>query len=199
MATKTQQRISKKRGKFLKRAGLIDFDLRSNLTPSQRGTITRLWEGPRHAETGGRSVGWRNFLDPKKKDDIVFRTLSKKRIKQFDDLGYRTTQKRVYLDREESDSIHIVRDTVVRKKGRKTTTDFLITDEDLLDEIKLRVNKKQKKGEFFTVRIGDFGPFRKRFVSIAGLEQYLRRWTPRKEKNRREELISMMSIVKFQQ
>ena len=113
-AIKKQLEAKRKAARLLKKAGLIDYDLRRKLTPAQKGRITKLWKGPKHKETGGRGEGWKTILD---NDQIVFRSVSKKREKELVELGYRSNGKgRVYIDSEGFDEVHIKRNKIIKKK-----------------------------------------------------------------------------------
>ena len=188
---KQQKEIAKK----LKSAKLIDFDLRRNLTPAQKGRITKLWKGPKHKETGGRGEGWKTILD---NDKIVFRSVSKKREKELVELGYRTNGKgRVYIDSEGFDEIHIKRNKIIKKKPGKQIEDLLIPDRDVLQTLERLTNKPMPPGVEVTVRIGDYAPFRKTFDSFQTLLNYVSNWKPKKDFEARDDLVAQMSIVRI--
>ena len=188
---KQQKEIAKK----LKSAKLIDFDLRRNLTPAQKGRITKLWKGPKHKETGGRGEGWKTILD---NEQIVFRSVSKKREKQLVELGYRSNGKgRVYIDSEGFDEVHIKRNKIIKKKPGKVISDLLIPDRDVLETLERLTDKPMPRGMEVTVRIGDYAPFRQSFVSFESLLRYVSNWKPKKDLEQRDNLVGQMSIVKI--
>ena len=194
MPTRRQLKETKRQAKLLKKAGLIEYDLRRTLTPAQRGRITKLWKGPKDKETGRRTQGWKPILDS---GEYVFRTVNKKRIRQFDELGYRTAKKRIYIHARGFDKVHIKGNKIVKSKPGKQTEDLLIPPENFLKELEARVGTPRKKGEFLTVRIGDREPFSKSFVSYQSLLQYIEKWKPHDKFADREALINQMSIVRF--
>jgi len=182
----------KEKAKALKRAGLIEYDLRRTLTPQQKAVITRKWKG-----TGrGQSLPWGNILT---RDDIVTRTVSPKKAETMRRMGYAVSGRRVYIDTEGYREIHVRGNKIIKKggKGGKEIIDFVIDKKDILATLKRLSKQPRNPNETLTVKIGNNGPFRQKFVSYTALLNYLTKWKPKKDFDAREELINQMSIVKF--
>lgn len=191
--TKTQikNRDRKRIAKKLKKANLINYDLRKNLTRGQKRQLNKLW----------KDDDWKRTLNDA---NTVFRTVSKKTAKKFKDIGYKTSGRRVYINSEGYPSVHIKKDNIVKSDPdfpEKVVKDLLVPDRDILDTLKRLTGKKLPRGVSITVRIGsatDRDSFsRIKFKSYEELLNYLSKWQPRDKFESRDNLISQMSIVEI--
>ena len=184
-----------KKAKLLKQHRLIDYDLRKTLTPARKAAITRLWKGKKK-DDDSHYDGWGQYIDNK---NVIFRTVSNKRLKELKALGYKTHGNRVYIDSEGYDEIHIKGKHVIKKKKGKKQTDLLVPRGEILNTLERLTKKKLPKGQFVTVRIGDYSPFKTVLKSYESLLNYVSNWKPRKEFDARDDLIGQMSIVEIEQ
>lgn len=197
MPTRKEIAEYKKKAKILKRYKLIDHDLRSKPTPAQRAVVTRLWKGRIAKDPNRRShfAGWGSILTD---SDTIVRTVSDKRARQLKQLGYRVSGRRVFLDSEGADKLHIKGNKIIRTYPDKEIEDILIGAKEIIPELeRLTTDRPLKSNEFVTVRIGDHSPFRERFDNINRLLNYVSKWQPRKDFHLRDDLINQMSIVRF--
>lgn len=196
MSTRKAIKEYKRKARLLKKHNLIDFDLRHNLTAAQKAVISKKWNGRKNHDGEGHHGGF-GYLIENKKNRYTHRHVSKKRAKQLKALGYPVHGQRVYIDKEGYKKISIKGNQIIKENDEKKIKDFLLTGADVLKEIEKRLSKKLKPHETVTVRIGDNAAFRTKLVSYESLLNYVSNWKPRKDFNRRDELIGLMSIVEF--
>lgn len=188
MPKRNTQNTIKQRARALKRAGVIDYDLRRTLTPGQKAAITRAWRG---TGRGVQSLPWGRIVS---RDDIVRRTVSPKKAKLLRQLGYAVAGRRVFIDTEGHPEVHIRGNKIIKSgRGKKEIVDFIVDKENLLATLKRLSGTKLPPNEFLTVKIGNNAAFRRRFVSYSQLLRYLSHWKPKKDFNMRDDLINQRS------
>jgi len=182
---KLTEKQFKNKAKKLKKAGIINFDLRKKLNNGQKAAISRQF------------TAFSKVLDK----DYTRRSVSKAKAKKFKKAGYHVHNNRVWLptDGFDSKNIKIKTNSVDYggPKAHKRRIVQLTTGEDFLPKLKALSNKKLKKNEFVTVQIGDDNPFWTLFTSYEDLLNYIAAWNPDDHDDMRDELIAKMSITSF--
>jgi len=182
----------KKRAKLLKKSGLVEYDLRKQLSTNQKRKIRRLWNGEQS------STKWGDVLN-KKADKFTKRHVSDKKLKILKSQGYPVSGNTVFIPNDGYDSIHIKGNKIIKTEKGKKIIDFIIPNHKILDELERLTNDKTlPKDTFVTVRIGDNGPFQRIvFDNYGALFHYVSNWNPKDVGADREQLISLMSIIEY--
>jgi len=184
----------RKRAKLLKKHKLINYDLRHNLTPAQKAAITKKWIGKRDQDKEGHHGGFGHLITNKK---VIHRHVSKKRARELKALGYPVHGQRVYIDSEGFPNVHIKGNTIVKSNDEKEIRDYLLGPQDIFKTLQRKLKEKIPNNEAVTVRIGNNSPFRTTLDSYESLLNYVSNWQPKSDFSKRDDLIDLMSLVKF--
>lgn len=178
-------KIAKHKAKLLKRAGIVKYDLRRNLTPAQKSVITRQWN--RYGELITNT------------ERYARRHVSNKRIKELKKHGYKTHGNTAWIPMNGYENVHIKHGKIVYRGADKGRDVLLDTGANILRRLTKLTRKQLPPGQRVTVKIGENDRFSIVFASYKELENYLRAWHPEnpKHENERENLINQMSIVYF--
>jgi len=152
----------KKLAKKLKKHGIINFDLRKNLSPQQKGAITKQWRRYDQFLTG----------------DYVKRHVNKKHQKDFDARKIKKIGKSYFINKEGFDEVHIKGNKIIRTKRdmgkRRTQTEIIKSPVGLIKELEQLENKKLPKGTFVTLRYAGNSTFNMAAPSYAELLFYVK-------------------------
>lgn len=145
----------------LKRLGLIDYDLRFRLSSAQKGRITLLKKEYGHAI--------------KHPEAFHIATVGKARAKELRGAGFKVTPKnKAVIPLHEYTSAKIKKGMIEFKAGRMTEKVILSNSDNFHQKAFALSQRKLKKNEMLTARIGNNGPFlRARFVNYADLYHYV--------------------------
>lgn len=182
----------KKQGRKLKKAGIINFDLRRNLTPQQKAAITR------------QSKKYGEVLDS---DQFVTRHISTKKAKILKGRGYATYNNKVWIPTDGAERVQVttkwikgkkmdvIKRTKTDKKMRLSEIELIIAKDRLHDEIEAQMATMLPRGQFYTARFFGHSAFSDRFTSLESLNNYLKNFTPKDKKTSKDELLASISII----
>lgn len=179
------------KARLLKKAGFVDYDLRRNLTQAQKGVITKAWN--------------KNSAVITHADNFVSRKVAPKTADKMKRDGYTVNKKgRVFVQLEGYEKVQIKshaktggRDiTVIRATGNKKSVTKVLVGKELVDALENFDDKKLKKNQFVTIRIGDNAAFKQSYKGKALLMNYIKNsFNPKDKGTDKDYLISQMSIV----
>lgn len=181
-----------KRARELKRAGFIDYDLRKTLNQGQKAAITKIWNKTSAVITNA--------------DNFESRHVAKAAADKMRRDGYTVNKKgRVFVQKEGYQDVHIKsrkqkgggREVVItRSIGRKKSVTKVMTGTEVLNALEKFDEKKLKKNQVVTVRIGDNAAFAIAHKGKQSLMNYINnKFTPKDPGTDKAYLISQMSIV----
>lgn len=175
----------KEKARLLKKAGLLNIDLRKTPTSSQKGTITKAFD--KH----------KSLLS--NLQDFTIRTVSRKTAKSIDTAALKIKTKsgkeKLFIPTPHGEKVRI-------KKGRVNLDTKNYHEEiypggwQFFDNAKKIFKKKLGKNEYITVRIGENAAFNRTFKDINSLLFYMRDWSPKDAQESKQNLIGHISIVK---
>ncbi len=151
------------------------IDLRTKLTSSEKGWITRLYNQYHEIVTAPdhffELTSSRATALIAKSNGLLTSTVK------------RNKRSKIFVPRDGFDSIRLEKSRIIRtrtEKHVKKKTEILLTPPlEFLDRLKwMSDNHKLKPWEFLMVRVGNSSPFNQRFDSYDSLMNYLNIWTP---------------------
>lgn len=187
----------------LKALGLIDYDLRRELTPGQKGNITRL------------AKQYSGAIDRPK--EFVRRTVSKKTGKLLKESGYQSfkskkTGKQVaVIPHNGASKVQIKNERIKKVFETHTETSLLFLRKHVLERLEVEARRHEylygddySEGKFFSVKIGDAHHWY-HFRSAQVLLDYISDWQPKDtlnpnsknfgNANLKSELITQMALI----
>lgn len=179
----------KERARALKKAGFVDYDLRTaDFTKWQKERIRKLYAS--------------NSEILNAPDKFVKLRVGKKTQRAAKKAGIVVTKTAAYIPKGEFTSIKIVHRkgvaVVVKKSGEKRSDEKLISGEPLLRELERMGKKKLPPGTSITVRIGKNSPFKSAYRSAADLLRYITTiFQPGDDDADIDDLIAGMSLVTY--
>lgn len=178
MSRKTKTPDYKDAARVLKKAGLINFDLRKKLTPQQKGRIARLTEykrgaTPEEKHSPENLPPLRSFVKYPELFDVV--KLNKKQSAVFKASGYEVINGRAVIrKRPDAKTIIDAKNGIIRYESKVASeTVYLASHKDFFQKAQKIFSTKLKKGEFITGRFGNFGVFNSRFIDYADFYRYV--------------------------
>lgn len=182
------------RARSLKKLGLINYDLRKKLTPSQKSNITKKYNEYQQY-----------FTHP---ENFVVRHVSKAVSKIFKESGYKTIagkiKNKIVFEVPENSSVKIKNK---RAYIQTPTREYELRPSkrnQIFSDIEKMAHEKRKPGEFLTGKIGTNRHFYRKFDSPEKLLEYARAKTvggiyngKSIKKWNKEDAIQHMTIVKI--
>ena len=175
----------------MKALGLIDYDLRRDLSTGQKSRITKLEKSLPKEEYGG-------FLDYPHK--YVVKKVNPKRAHELADSGYVVSRaNRAVLPKGKFDTVELRGAKMIRTKGNIKEETILVGSLDFEKEFKKAASKKLQKNQQFSARIGENGHFKETYSSIAALNHYIRHdlagKLTEKDPEKRKKIFAQLSLV----
>lgn len=166
----------------LKKLGLIDYDLRQNLSTGQKSRITKL------ASEYGHAIRHPEMFHIAK--------VGKETAKALKDSGYKVTPtNRALIPLHEFTSAKIKRGYIEFKAGNLTEKSYLAGAKDFHKKLEGITKRRLKRNEMITAKIGDSAAFNTRFSRYSDLYKYLSTFYPKDPGMTREKLYGLLSIV----
>jgi hypothetical protein len=169
-----------KYAKQLKKIGLINFDLRKNLTPSQKTTITKL------------SDKYKSYL--KRPKEFVIRPVQKETKKVAEKSGYLTTKKSIILPIHGATKVSVSNKKIIYYRDGKKEEVHLIGNLESFYKKAFELQTKIKKNQLVTFKYGDNAASNYSFNSLEELKKYLTEVLEPRFKNKKE-LYTSISIM----
>ena len=167
-----------RRASTLKKFGLVDYDLRKNLTPGQKGNITKLTM--HHIESVTDSNGNTKKINrPPLKSLInnpeLFKTrkVNKKQADKWRQSGYKIINNHVVVRGEVGATITVFPTRIILKRKLITETIYTFGSKEFFKQAKSLLNKKLAKGEYISGRFGNFGIFKTQFTNYEDFYRYI--------------------------
>jgi hypothetical protein len=177
----------------LKKLGLVNYDLRRNLSSGQKSQITKLL-GKLADTFGGEKARDRFFTNP---EDYQVSRVSPKTQSALVDSGFKVLPNgRAVIPKKGADSVSVSSKGITYKKGKVKTTTIPTSFQDFFPTLKKLSAKKLGRNQMLSVQIGDAHHFQRRFDSYASLYKYLQEeFEPKDPNTDKDELIARISIV----
>jgi len=177
----------KTKARHLKKAGIINYDLRRKLTPHQKANITR--QSKKYNEVLGST-------------QFVTRHLKPKTIKILKERGFATHGNKVWIPTDGFQTVHVKGDKIIRTKedgkAKFIDSEFIISGANILTKLKELFDTKLPRGHQVSARIGGHGAFKNPLSSYEQLFYYITEiFKPKDSGSDKEELIEAMSIVNW--
>lgn len=184
------------KAKALKKIGMIpSYDLRRDLTKSQRSYISRLWNNYHEIATTP--------------DKFFKRSVSNKTLKlarQNAVASYKAKGAKkgaVFVPKDFYRKMSIKNNIITlhseEKNFDKRRQILLTPTEKFLDRVKYIFDKGLGRNEFVQLRIGSSAYFGQTFDNYGELHRYISAWQPKDSKwqGRRDELINQINIIRY--
>jgi hypothetical protein len=167
----------------LKRLGLIDYDLRKNLSTGQKSRIATLARDYGHAL--------------KHPELFHIAKVGEERKKELIKSGFKVTPtNRAVIPLMNYESARIKKGNIEFKANGMSEKTYLAGSKNFIPTFEKLARKKLKRNQMITVRIGDHAPFNSRFNTVEALTHYVRNvFTPKDKGAEKEKLQRLMSIV----
>lgn len=151
------------RAMALKKAGLISYNLNEKLNSGQKSNITKKYNEYLHY-----------FTDP---ESFTVRHVSNDLGKKLHDSGYKTVKgakkTKLFLPNPHRGEVKIKSGKIKIIGARSTETIIPSKRGKLLDDLKQYENKKLKKGQFMTIKIGESNPINRKFDGTSKMLNYI--------------------------
>ena len=164
-----------KKARELKRAGFLDYDLRKTLNQGQKSAITKLWKKNSavitHAENFESRHVAKAAAEKMRRDGY---TVNKKGRVFVQKEGYNEVSIKSRKKKDGSREVKITRTADNKKAVTKVYTNF-----ELLRALESVDQKKLKKNQFVTVKIGDNAAFKSKYKDTRQLMDYVKHFQPK--------------------
>ena len=195
MAKRGTSALYQSRAKDLKSIGMVpNYDLRKNLSESQKRYIRKLWREYHEIATAPDRFFIRDV-------SIETGNLAKSNgVAAHHSKGHKKSK--IYVPKDNYNTVKISDNKItlrVKEKHADKQRQILLTPmRQFLDRLQyLSEHKKLHAYEFLQVRIGNNQPFHSSFSSYDELLNYVSGWQPKDIHTTKDALIMQMSIVKY--